>query len=264
MPAPSDVSSLRSFLGSVQFYGKFIPNLSTISEPLTRLTRKDQPWSWGIDEQGAFQRLKDMLCTDAILAHFDPTMEIGISCDASSVGIGVVLFHRYSDGNERSIANASKTVTSKQRRYSQIQKEALAVIFGLKKFHQYLYGRHFILITDHKPLIAIFGPSNGVPSMAANRLARWALTLSQYDYSVEYRPTKNHGNADALSRLPCGEDSTFDGEEKQADVSVVCNVRQLSRQLDPVNPNIIFKESDSLAGNWILSTQILSSKNQTA
>ena len=117
------------------------------------------------------------------------------------------------------------------------------MIFGLNKFHQYLYARHFILVTDHKPLIALFGPSNGVPAMAANRLARWALTLSQYDYSVEYRPTKSHGNADALSRLPSGDDKNFDGEEERADVSVVCNVRQLSRQLDPVQPNMIFKES---------------------
>ena len=138
MPPPTNVSTLRSFLGSVQFYGKFVPNLSTLTEPLSRLTRKDTPWKWDTDEQTAFQRLKDVLGTDTVLAHFNPTQQIGISCDASDVGVGVVLFHCYDDGSERPIANTSKTLTQMQHRYSQIQKEALAVIYGLQKFHQYL------------------------------------------------------------------------------------------------------------------------------
>lgn len=120
MPPPTNVSTLRSFLGSVQFYSKFIHNFSTLTEPLTRLTRKDTPWRWGGEEQAAFQRLRDLLCTDAVLAHFDPAQQIGISCDASEVGIGAVLFHRYADGAERPIANASKTLTDTQRRYNQI------------------------------------------------------------------------------------------------------------------------------------------------
>ncbi|XP_012941600.2 uncharacterized protein LOC106012630 [Aplysia californica] len=159
MPEPSNVSSLRSFLGQVQFYSKFLPKLSTILEPLYRLTKKDTPWQWGAPEQTAFQHIKDCLSADTALAHFNPALEVGISCDASDVGIGCVLFHRYSDGSERPIANVSKTLTQTQRRYSQIQKEALAIIFGLNKFHQFLYGRRFILVTDHKPLIALFGPT---------------------------------------------------------------------------------------------------------
>lgn len=243
MPPPTSVTELRSFLGSVQFYAKFIPNLSTMTEPLHRLTRKDVPWKWGAVEQAAFQALKDALCTDAVLAHFDPTLDIGISCDASQVGLGVVLFHRYPDGSERPIANASKTLTDTQQRYSQIQKEALSVIFALTKFHQFLYGRKFILITDHKPLLALFGPTKGTPLMAANRLARWALHLSQYEYSIEYRRTDAHSNADALSRLPCGTDTNFDGEEEQADTSMVCSIKQISLQLDPLNPKLITKET---------------------
>ena len=113
-------------------------------------------WRWGKSEQQAFERLKNILCTDTILAHFDPQEQIGISCDASDVGIGAVLFHRYSDGTERPIANASKTLSDTQRRYSQVQKEALSVIYGIQKFHQFLYGRRFILITDHKPLLGTY------------------------------------------------------------------------------------------------------------
>lgn len=243
MPAPTDVPSLRSFLGAVQFYGKFLKDHSTMSEPLTKLTRKDTAWCWGAQQQTAFQRIKDALCAETVLAHYDATADIGISCDASEVGIGVVLFHRFKDGSERPISNASKTLTPTQKRYSQIQKEALAVIFGLKKFHQYLYGRRFILVTDHKPLISLFSPSKATPVMAANRLARWALMLNAYDYTVEYRPTRLHGNADALSRLPSGEDAHFDLDEEQADVSTVCSVTQLGRQLDPVKPQLLAKES---------------------
>ena len=101
MPRPHDVSTLKFFLGSVQFYGKFLPNLSTITEPLHHLTKRDIPWKWGAEQEAAFTRLKKMLCMDTVLAHFDSKQDIVISCDASEVGIGAVLFHRYSDGSEQ-------------------------------------------------------------------------------------------------------------------------------------------------------------------
>ena len=93
-------------------------------------------------------------------------------------------------------------MTASEKNYAQLEKEGLALIFGVKKFHQYLYGRKFTLITDHKPLTAIFGPKKGIPSLAAARLQRWALLLSTYDYNIHFKPTQEHGNADALSRLP--------------------------------------------------------------
>eukprot|EP00731_Ephydatia_muelleri_P000962 Em0001g962a len=147
------------------------------------------------------------------------------------------------DGSEHPIANASKTLTNTQRGYSQIQKEALAIIFALNKFHQFLNGRTFILVTDHKPLIALFGPTKATPALAANRLARWALMLSQYQYSIEYRKTSDHGKADALSRLPVGPDSNFDGEEGDADVDTVCTIKTVSLQLKPTDPGTLAKES---------------------
>ena len=236
---PTDVTSLRSFLGSVQFYNKFLPNLATTTEPLYWLTKKEIP-----EEQATFQALKNMLCADTVCAHFDPSLPVGVSCVASEVGLGAVLFHRYGNGSERPIANISKTLTDTQRRYSQIQKEALAIIiFTLKKLHQFLYGRHFILVTDHRPLIALFGPTKATPALAANRLARWVLMLSQYDYSIKYRRTADHGNADVLSRLPAGPDITFDGEESEADVDTVCTIRVISLQLNPTDPGVLAKES---------------------
>ena len=143
----------------------------------------------GTKEQEALDKVKSMLCEDTVLAHFDPSVPIGIACNASTVGIGAVLFHRYEDNSERTIANALKTLTETQRNYSQIQKEALAIVFALNKFHHFLYGRKFILVTDHKPLQTLFCPTKATPSLAANRLARWALMLSQYEYTIEYRKT---------------------------------------------------------------------------
>ena len=151
-----------------------------------------------------------MLTNNTVLAHFDPSCPVGISCDALESGVRAVLFYRYKDNSERPIANASKTLTDAQKRYPQIQKEALSIIFAFKKYHQFLYGRPFIIVTDHKPLIFMFGSNTATPMLSANRLARWSLMLSQYDYTIEYRSTKQHGYTDALSRLPVGPDLSFD------------------------------------------------------
>ena len=235
MPPPTDVASLRSFLGSVQFYSKFLPsNFSTFAEPLYRLVQSGVAWTWSKREDDAFTKLKSLLLTDTVLAHFDASVPIGIACDASNVGIGATLFHRFPDGSERANANVSKTLSKSQRNYSQIQKEALAIIFALKKFYQFLFGRKFILVTDHKPLIAMFGPHKGIPSLAVNRLARWALFLSQFEYDIEYRKTKDYANADALSRLPSGGDVKFDKEESEQDVDIICTIKLLSRQVTAV------------------------------
>ena len=244
MPAPTDVSTLKAFLGSVQFYAKFLPpDLATIAEPLYRLTKKHVSWSWGEQQQRAFDKLKELLSSENVLVHYDRDLPIGIACDASNVGIGAVLFHRFPGGIERPIANVSKTLTDSQRNYSQIQKEALAIIFGLKKFYQYLYGRRFILVTDHRPLLAMFGPGKETPALAANRLARWALLLSQFDYTIEFRKTADHANADVLSRLPAASDPQFDGEESEDDIETVCAIKEVGEKLDPGNQSSLLRES---------------------
>ena len=98
-------------------------------------------------------------------------------------------------------------------------------------------------MTDHKPLIALFGPQRAIPVLAVNRLARWALMLNQYQYSIEYRKTSVHGNADALSCLPAEADTSFDGEEDEADVDVVCAIRITGQQLNPTDPGVLARES---------------------
>ncbi|PFX15182.1 Retrovirus-related Pol polyprotein [Stylophora pistillata] len=106
------------------------------------------------------------------------------------------------DGEEKPVAYASRSLSASEQNYSMIEKEALAIVFGIKKFHQYLFGRRFSLLTDHRPLTFLLGPKRGIPVLAASRLQRWAIQLSAYQYDIEYRASKDHANADALSRLP--------------------------------------------------------------
>lgn len=199
---PENVAELRTFLGIVGYYGSFIPNLSTKFAPLYRLLRNETPWQWGNDCDEAFQAVKEELTSDRILVHYDPTKPLILATDASPEGVGAVISHKMENGDERPIAFASRSLTDSERNYAQIEKEALGIIYGVKKFHKYLYGRKFELLTDHQPLTTIFGPKTGVPTLAALRLQRWALILMAYDYTIHYRRSRDHANADMLSRFP--------------------------------------------------------------
>jgi len=201
-PAPQNVQELRSFLGLLNYYGRFIENLASLLHPLHRLLRQDTKWKWTKDCERAFQAAKAKLSSSCVLTHFNPSLPLRLAGDASAYGLGAVISHLLPDGTERPIAFASRTLNSSERIYAQVEKEALSLIFGVKRFHTYLYGRPFTLLTDHKPLTAILGPKKGIPPVAAARLQRWAILLSAYQYTIEFRPTKAHANADGLSRLP--------------------------------------------------------------
>ena len=208
--APSEnLTQLRSFLGIENHYRKFIPLLADLSDPLNCLLKKEIPWEWSTRCQESFTKLKEALTSTTVLTHYDPKVQIALACDASSTGIGAVIYHEYQDGTEKPIAYASKTLSSAERNYSQIEKEALSLIFGVKKFHNFLYGRSFKLVTDHKPLLTIFGPQKGIPIMAVHHLQRWAIILAAYTYEIQYKPTTKHGNTDTLSRLPIADDKQF-------------------------------------------------------
>lgn len=157
---------------------------------------------WSKECGEALAKAKEILVSDRVLAHFSPDIPVKVTCDASNGGIGAVLSHLYSDGSERPIAFMSRVLSDCERHYSMIDKEALAIYSGVKKFEN-LMGLKFIEI-DHKPLLAIFGEKKGLPVLAASRLQRWAIYLSSFDYTIRYIKGKDNSRADCLSRLPEG------------------------------------------------------------
>ena len=171
-PTPKNVQELRSFLGLLNYYGKFIPNLASLIQPLNNLLQRNQKWKWTTASNKAFEQAKDELSSSRVLVHYDPALTLTLAGDASAYGIGAVISHTMPGGTEHPIAFASRSLSSSECNYAQLEKEALSLIFGMKKFHQYLYGCKFTLVTDHKPLTAILGAKKGIPSLAAARLQR--------------------------------------------------------------------------------------------
>ena len=230
----------------MNYYGKFIRNLSSILHPLNQLLQVQQKWDWTEECSQAFKRAKDQLTSSEVLIHYDPKLPINLATDASAYGIGAVISHVLPDGTEKPISFASRTLTASEKNYAQLEKEALSFIYGVKKFHQYLYGRKFNLFTDHKPLTAILGPKKGIPSLAAARLQRWAILLSAYDYEIHFKPTTLHSNADGLSRLPLpvtgkaaqDEVSIFNISQVQALPVTVKHVQVATRR-DPVLSKVV-------------------------
>ena len=132
-PQPTNVSELKAFLGLVNYYRKFMQNLSTVLAPLYTLLKKNTPWRWQADQEQAFNKAKTLLKSPKLLVHYDRHKELILTCDTSPVGLGAVLAHRIEDGTEYPIAYASRTLTPAERKYAHIDKEALAIIFGIKQ-----------------------------------------------------------------------------------------------------------------------------------
>ena len=200
-PTPTNVSELKSFLGIVNYYSRFIPDRAQTLYPLFDLLKKDVRWSWDKKQQRAFEECKRLLTSHQLLVHFDPELPLVLTCDASARGIGAVLSHTFPDGSERPIGYASRTLQTAEVKYSQIERESLAIVFGVTAFRDYLYGAKFVLVTDHKPLIKLFGENSCMPEMTSARIKRWALKLSQYNYSIRFKSTHDIGHADGLSRM---------------------------------------------------------------
>ncbi len=183
-PAPQNVTELKSYLGLLTYYGKFLPRVSTTLAPLYTLLRARVPWQWSPEEERAFEASKQLLLSSQVLVHFDACQELILSCNASSYGVGAVLSHRFKDGSEKPIGFASCTLTPAERNYAQVEKEGLACVYGVKHFHSYLFGHHFTLVTDQKALLSLFHSQHAVPAQASARIQRWALTLATYEYAI--------------------------------------------------------------------------------
>ena len=224
----------------MMFYSRFMPHHSTVLAPLNNLLKKNVPWKWTKSEDAAFTAAKNILLNSRTLVHYNESLPLVLSCDASSYGAGAVLSHVI-NGKHQPTAFASCTLTEAQRNYSQLEKEAFSIIFGLKRFHQYLCGNSFTILTDHRPLLTLLGPHYSVPAHAASRLQRWALILGSYHYKIEYQSTTAHADADSMSRLPLPQTWRPKSENVECyffEAGVVTNVTaemiKKKTQVDPV------------------------------
>ena len=169
--------------------------------PLNKQLKKDKKWRWTPKCQTAFDQIKKALTSDLFLTHYDPKVKSIVASDASSNGVGACILHKMPDGTKKPRAHASRTLLPAEKHYSQIEKEALGIIFAVTKFHRYLPGRFFTLQTDYKPLITIFGSKIGLPIYTANRLLRSGTILLNYNFKIEYLPSKQISHADGQSSL---------------------------------------------------------------
>ncbi|XP_055910621.1 uncharacterized protein LOC129944986 [Eupeodes corollae] len=165
---------------------------------MRRPTNKDED----LNCEQSFVEAKRQILSDTVLTHYDFALPVVLAVDASPYGVGAVLSHIYPDGLEKPIQFASQTLSSVQQRYSQIDKEAYAIIYGIRKFYQYLFGRKFILVTDNKPISQIFSPHKGLPTLSATRMQHYAIFLESFDFEIRLKRSKDNANADAVSRLP--------------------------------------------------------------
>ena len=215
MPHPTNVQSLRRFLGMVNYLAKFLPCLSDETEVLRKLTEKDAEWCWLTAHEEAMARIQRMISTAPVLAYYDVTKPVTIQCDASQFGLGAALLQ---DGHP--IAYSSRALTVTERNYAQIEKELLAIVYACEKFDQYIFGKSDVVVeSDHKPLETIFRkPVHSAPK----RLQRMRLRLQSYDIRVEYKKGATMYLADTLSR------AYLNGSETQREP---CDVRAVKEQV---------------------------------
>ena len=197
MPEPTNATEVRSFLGMVNYCNKFIPDYSTISAPLRELTKKNTRFVFGRQQREAFDTLKQCLVSADVMAFYNPNATTKLIVDASPVGLGAILAQEQEDKSFKPIMYGSSALSPVQKRYSQTEREGLAVLWGCEHFNHYLFDRQFTVGTDHKPLLNMLSQKAEPPA----RIQKWMMKLQAYSYDLEHIPGKEMA-ADYLSRHP--------------------------------------------------------------
>jgi len=196
-PEPKNLTELRSFLGLVSYYKNFVESFGETARPLYDLTKKGVQFEWGERHRRAFENLKARLCSAPVLATPTTEGDFVLDVDASMYGAGAIL-HQYQEGVLRVIGYASRQFNSAERAYCTTRQELAAVVFGLKRFRQYLLGRRVLVRSDHAALTYLRRAKEPVAQQA-----RWLDFVEQFDVTVQHRSGSAHRAADALSRRPC-------------------------------------------------------------
>lgn len=216
MPVPKNKEDVRRFLGMVTYLSKFCPGLSELTLPLRTLIRHDVAWQWDAQHDACVKAVKETVQKQPVLRHFDQSEEVTLSVDSSQEGLGAVILQ-----NGQPVEYASCTLTQTQQRYAQIEKEMLAIQYGLSRFHQYVYGKRVTVETDHKPLLSIIQqPIAGL----SPRLQRMRMRCQPYDVNLVYKPGKSLILADFLSRAQVAD--TYEGTDHLDDeaIQAVCSL----------------------------------------
>jgi transposase InsO family protein len=192
---PTNVTEVRSFLGLANYYRRFLPNMASISAPLTRLTKKGVVFHWTADCHASFQAIKAMLVDAPLLRYPDFSKAFTLYTDWQPGAAAAILGQELEDG-DHVIAYASKTLHGAELNYSPTDGELLAIVWAVKLFRPYLYGVPFTIVTDHKALKWLLTTRN-----LSGKLARYAIELQEYDFDIQHRAGSLHGNVDCLSRL---------------------------------------------------------------
>ena len=207
LPVPTNLMELRSILGFLSYYRHFIPGFSSLAAPMTKLLKKNQPYEWGPEQQGAYDQLRGLMTQPRrILRPVDPSKELVIHTDWSTHGIGAVLGQKDDEGNEYICAAISRSLNKHERNYPSYKGELLALAWAVRMFRHHTLGTRFKVVTDHQPLLWLMRARD-----LNGQYARWQLLLQEYDFEVEHRAGVKHQNADALSRFPCASKQDMSG-----------------------------------------------------
>lgn len=208
MKKPGNDSELRRFLGTVSYYRRFIPsNFSRRSAPLTKLLRKDVTWEWSNAQNEAFADLVNGLEKEACVAHFRPDARLELKTDASRVGLGAILLQEDEEKEMKIVSCISRALTKAESNYPVTELEALAIVWAIKRFRPYVYGKKLTILTDHRALCSLMQKTE-----LPRRLAHWALILQKFDSDIKYIDGSRHADVDCLSRSPI--DNHYSVEER--------------------------------------------------
>ena len=276
-PVPTSVKEVRQFLGLCSYYRKFIRNFSGIAAPLNQLTTKYARFVWTNECLDAFNTLREALITVPILCYPDFTLPFIIYTDACDYGIGGVLAQIDENSNERTISYASRALSKAERKYFPTERECLAIVYCVKYFRPYVYGRHFTISTDHNPLRWLQSVKD-----SCDRLLRWSLKLQEYDFTVVHRPGKAHRNADVVSRIKhksiaalqpdasqlctssdvCDRISDFRRTTAAVTIETMDKVRDQQLTDPDLRPIILYLETRELPDDLSTARQIVASSDQ--
>ena len=245
--APSDRKELESFLGLMNFFGRMIPGFANLTQPLHGLRKKDVQFVWTEKHQASFDELLKQLSKPPILQSYDLSKPVVLTTDASEVAIAGILSQE-----GKPVMFVSRALSKAEQRYSNIEREALAVVWSCMRLRQLLLGRHFTLESDHKPLMKIFdGPQ--LPKVASARLMRWAILLQQFDFHLKYSEGKTIPHADCLTRMKLlsddslNEDIVINDVEDHGVSGEILNAVKFAIKTDTVANSIMNRVKDN---NW--------------